>query len=358
MSEGKNRARIGFIGAGWWATSNHMPLFQEREDVELVAVCRLGQRELQQVKDAFDFEYATEDYHDLLDNCDLDGVVVASPHTLHYEHARAALERGLHVMCEKPMTILAEHARELVRIADEKNAHLLVPYGWNYKPYIQQAKRLMDETGIGTIEYALCHMASPIRGLLSGEGMKMDEVSGQAGGTLFSPDPATWADPHVAGGGYGHAQISHSSGLMFWLSGLEAETVFSMMTAPGAEVDLFDAASVRFRTGAIGTISGAGAVPAHRPFHMDIRLFGTEGMFLLDAERARLELRRHDGNDVVVDVAPDAGEYECSGPAHNFADLILGKTSMNWSPGWAAMRSVEMLDAAYRSAISGRAEPV
>jgi predicted dehydrogenase len=358
MSERNDRARIGFIGAGWWATSNHMPIFQEREDVDLVAVCRLGHHELQQVKDAFHFEYATEDYHDLLENCDLDGVVVASPHTLHYEHARAALERGLHVMCEKPMTILADHARELVRIAEETNVHLLVPYGWNYKPYIQQAKRLMDEIGIGTIEYALCHMASPIRGLLSGEGMRIDEVGGQAGGTLFSPDPATWADPQVAGGGYGHAQISHSSGLMFWLSGLETETVFSMMTAPGAKVDLFDALSVRFRNGAIGTVSGAGAVPTHRPFQMDIRLFGTEGMFLIDAERARLELRRHDGNDVVVDVAPDAGEYECSGPAHNFADLILGKTETNWSPGWAAMRSVEMLDAAYRSAISGAAETV
>ncbi len=40
------KARVGFIGAGWWATSNHMPILAARDDVELVAVCRLGKLEL------------------------------------------------------------------------------------------------------------------------------------------------------------------------------------------------------------------------------------------------------------------------------------------------------------------------
>ena len=90
------RARIGLIGAGWWATSNHLPVLQRREDVDLVAVCRLGAEELQQVKSRFGFDYATEDYVELLEHCELDGVIVASPHTLHYEHAKAALEKNLH----------------------------------------------------------------------------------------------------------------------------------------------------------------------------------------------------------------------------------------------------------------------
>ncbi len=354
----QKKARLGFIGAGWWATSNHMPVFAERDDAELTAVCRLGKEELQQVQQAFGFAYATEDYHDLLNNCELDGVVVASPHTLHYDHARAALEKGLHVMCEKPLTTRAEHARELVRLADEQSVELLVPYGWHHKPFIQHAKQLMDDGGVGTIEYVLCHMASPIRGLLSGEGMDVAEVSGQSEGTMFNPDPATWADPQVAGGGYGHGQISHSAGLMFWLSGLRSEIVFSMMTAPGAQVDLYDAITTRFTSGAVGTVSGTGTVPTHRPFQVDIRIFGTEGMLLLDAERARMELRRHNGVDEVADVAPDGGAYECDGPPNNFVDLILGTTDVNWSPGEAAMRGVELLDAAYRSATSGVAEAV
>jgi predicted dehydrogenase len=132
------------------------------------------------------------------------------------------------------------------------------------------------------------------------------------------------------------------------------------MSTPGARVALYDAISVRFAGGAIGTISGAGTVPPHgrSVYQVDLRIFGTDGIMLLDCERARLELRRHDGTTKKLDLAPDAGNYSCDGPLHNFIDLVLGKTTMNWSPGAAAMQSVCLLDAAYRSAASGRAETV
>jgi predicted dehydrogenase len=355
MSDGK--ARIGFIGAGWWATSNHMPLLAARRDVEMAAVCRLGADELAQVQQRFDFGMATQDFRELLE-VDLDGVVVASPHTLHFEHARAVLERGLHLMCEKPMTTRAAHARELVKLAQERGVTLLVPYGWHYKSFVQRAKALMDGGAVGRIEYVMCHMASPIRGLLSGQGLDLDEVSGASEAPLFSPDPATWADPERAGGGYGHAQISHSAGMLFWLTGLRAERVFSVMSAPGSRVDLYDAVTVRFTDGAIGTVSGAGSVPTDQSFQVDLRIFGDEGMLLLDCERARLELKRHDGAHEVVDVDPGSGGYQCDGPPANFVDLVLGRTETNWAPGEAAMRGVEMLDAAYRSAASGCEEVV
>src|SRR4029077_17699439 len=138
------KAHLGFIGAGWWATANHMPLLAQRADVELTAVCRLGAAELQQVKDRFGFRCATESAAELVNHPGLDAVIVTSPHTLHHEHARLALERGLHVMCEKPMCTQGKHARELGRLAKEKGVHLLVPYGWHYKPFAQQAKKWMD----------------------------------------------------------------------------------------------------------------------------------------------------------------------------------------------------------------------
>ena len=130
------------------------------------------------------------------------------------------------------------------------------------------------------------------------------------------------------------------------------------MTAPQSRVDLYDALSVRFAGGAIGTISGAGTVPptGTAQYQVDLRIFGSQGLLMLDCERVRLELRRHDGRSERMDLPPDAGAYSCDGPPHNFVDLILGKTTVNWSPGEAAMRSVLLLDAAYRSAGSGEAE--
>jgi predicted dehydrogenase len=352
------KARLGFIGAGWWATANHMPILARRDDVELAAVCRLGRAELRQLQDRFGFPFATESAAELVNHPDLDAVVVSSPHTLHHEHARLALERGLHVLCEKPFCTRGEHARELVRLARDRGLHLVVPYGWHYKPFVQQAKRWMDAGAVGTVQYVLCHMASPIRDLLQGKPFQTDASSGQAGGGLFQPDPNTWADPAVAGGGYGHAQLSHSTGMLCWLSGLMPESVYALMVAADSRVDVYDALSVRFAGGAIGTVSGAGTVPAvgPAPYQVDLRIFGSEGLLLLDCERARLELRRHDGRIERLDLAPDAGAYSCDGPPNNFVDLVLGKTAVNWSPGEAAMRSVMLLDAAYRSAVSGQAE--
>lgn len=352
------KARIGFIGAGWWATANHMPLLASRTDVELTAVCRLGADELERVRQAFGFRYATEDYRAMLDTVELDAVVIATPHSRHYEPARAALERGLHVMCEKPFCLRAEEARDLVALARERGRHLLVPYGWHYKPFIQQAKGWMDAGLVGEVEHVLCHMASPIRRMLRGQRWLHEIPGGQAGEMLFEPDPATWSDPEVAGGGYGHAQLSHATGLLFWLTGLRAREVYALMTAPESRVELYDALAVRFASGAIGTVSGAGSVPEDRPFQVDLRIFGSEGMLLLDCERARAEVRRHDGRSETIALEPDAGGYECNGPPNNFIDLVLGKSDINWAPADAAMRSVELLDAAYRSARSGQPETV
>ncbi|MCI0379784.1 MAG: Gfo/Idh/MocA family oxidoreductase [Gemmataceae bacterium] len=354
------KARLGFLGAGWWATANHIPLLAQRGDVELAAVCRLGATELQQVKDRFGFRFATESADELVRYPGLDAVVVCSPHTLHHAHAKLALEKGLHVMCEKPFCTKAEHALELVRSAHEKNLHLLVPYGWHYKPFIQQAKKWLDAGAIGAIQYVLCHMASPIRDLLQHGRFQAERVSGQAADVLFQPDPKTWSDPEVAGGGYGHAQLSHSTGMLFWLTGLVPESVYALMSAPAARVDLYDALSVRFAGGAIGTISGAGTAPpiGKAQYQVDLRLFGSEGLLMLDCERARLELRRHDGRHEQLELAPDAGAYSCEGPPHNFVDLVLGKTTTNNAPGEAAMRSVQLLDAAYCSAQSGQVEKI
>ncbi|MFL5340044.1 MAG: Gfo/Idh/MocA family protein [Gemmataceae bacterium] len=352
-----SKVRLGFIGAGWWATANHIPVLAGRGDVELAAVCRLGTAELQQVKERFGFRFATESAEELVAQS-LDAVVVTSPHTLHHEHAKLALGRGLHLMCDKPLCTRADHAAELVRLAREKSLHLLVPYGWHYKDFVQTAKRWVDAGGVGRVQYVSCHMASPVRDLLQGKKFLTEGNSGQAGGVMFEPDPKTWADPNVAGGGYGHAQLSHATGLLAWLTGLVPESVFARMSAPAAPVDLYDAISVRFANGAIGTVSGAGTMPPSgmSGYQLDLRVFGDEGVLLLDLERARLELRRHDGRLEKLDLPPDAGAYDCVGPPHNFVDLIVGKTTINHAPGEAALRSVQLLDAAYRSAASGRVE--
>lgn len=340
------KVKLGFIGAGWWATVNHMPQLKQRDDVEFVAVCRLGADVLQKVKDTFGFAFATEDYRELLKQ-DLDGVVVTSPHALHYEHAKAALLSGRHVMCEKPMCLRASEAWELVDLARQRNLHLIVPYGWHYKPFVQRAKRLMDDGIVGEIEYVACHMASPTKDFFAGRG----GVPSSWTPTIATPNLDTWQVKEL-GGGYAHGQVTHSSALMFWLTGLRAAEVSCRMTSPDSQVDMYNAAHVLFDNGAIGTISGAATLPDDDKFQVDIRIFGKQGVMLLDVERERLDVRRHNGRHVHLDVPANEGAYSCETPPNRFVELIQG-WGTNDSAGDVAARSVELLDAMHRSASAG-----
>lgn len=339
------RVRIGFIGAGWWATVNHMPLLAALGDVELVGVCGADAEVLERVKARFGFEVATEDYRELVD-LDLDGVVVCSPHHLHAEHSRAALDRGLHVMCEKPMALDPVDAWDLVRRAEARGVELLVPYGWNYMPFVGPVKELVER--VGSIEYALCHMASPTKAFFGGA-----ENTVPAGWepTLVAPNPATW-QTREHGGGYAHGQITHSSGLLFWLTDLRAETVACRMSDGSAPVDLYDAAHVTFENGALGTISGAATLPDDEPFQVDIRIFGSAGAVFLDLERERARLVHHDGERIDLEMPPGSAAYNCETPPVRFIDLIRGRGT-NESPGRLGARTVELIDAMHRSAAAG-----
>jgi predicted dehydrogenase len=340
------KVRLGAIGAGWWATSNHFPLFAERDDVELVGVCGKGDG-LEAVREKFGFGFATEDATELLD-ADIDAVVISTPHDLHHPLAAQALDRGLHVLCEKPMTLHAAEAWDLAARAERAGTVFLVPYGWNYKPFTVAAKRMLESGAIGEIQYAMCHMASPTRGLFGTDPTHMLE----RWNSDTAPDPTTWSSPEH-GGGYAHGQITHSSALLFWLTGLRAASVAGRVISAGAPVDLFDAGVIRFDNGALGSLSGAATLADGDRYQVDIRLFGSEGVLMIDVERERVTLSRYDGRREELVIAEGEGDYECLVPPARFIELITGASRENNSDVTVAARSVELIDALLRSSAAG-----
>ncbi len=338
------RARIGFIGAGWWATTNNIPQIAAREDAEVAAICGLDPQVLEALQERYGVPLVTSQVDRLFEE-DLDGVVVSSPHHLHHEHAAAALRRDLHVLCEKPMALRAVDAWDLVRLAREHQRELVVGYGWNYKQPVREARRIVRAGGVGEVSYVLCHMASPTLSLFSkNEG----GAPSQWEPTVAAPQAQTWQDPSQ-GGGYADGQITHSSAALFSIANLRAAEVQARSSSGPAPVDLYDAAVVTFEGGAIGVVSGAGSLPDDDPFQVDIRIFGDEGTLLLDLERERLELRRHDGRHRSVDLEPGCGRYSAEGPPARFVELLHGRGE-NESPGDVAARSVELIEALLTSA--------
>ncbi len=349
------KLRLGVIGAGSWALASHLPNFAARDEVELVAVARHGRDALARVKDQYGFQVASEDYRDVLD-AGVDICLVSSPTGLHHEHAKAAMEAGAHVLVEKPFTIDPADAWELVETGERLGRHIVVAFGWNHRPMVREMKRLMDERGIGTVEQCTVHMASVTRELLANTGAY------PAADPDTVPEQATWTDPRLSGGGYGQAQLSHALGLSLWLTGLRASEVFALMSAPlDAPVELHDALSVRFDNGAIGTVAGGSAHlgAGDNKHQLEVRAIGSDGQVLVDVEREAAWLWRDGGDtDLRLQLSDEAGRYDCDGPPNTLVDLALGKDVVNHSPGELAARTVELLDAAYRSSRSGALERV
>lgn len=354
MTGSSGQIRAGVIGAGAWAVASHIPSLAQRPEVELVAVCRHGEHELAEISNRWGFAVASQEYADVLAR-DLDLVVISSPSALHHEHAAAALDSGAHVLVEKPFTLVPDDAWDLVDRADRADRHLVVAFGYNYRPVTQTARALLAEHGgIGQIEGLNISMSSGTRTLLLNQGAYPQAAGG------YAPDPDTWTDPELSGGGYAQAQLCHALGIGMWLTGLRARRVYATMRRPeGSRVELSDALVVDYSGGAIGSVAGTSAHPgflAERD-QLHVRVIGTAGHLDLDFDRDEVALFRPDGTDDRRQLQPGAGAYDCWGPPNALVDLILGDGD-NCSPGELGARTVELLAAAYASASSGQPQTV
>jgi predicted dehydrogenase len=344
-------ARIGIIGAGWWATQVYIPAILGNRRAELVAINRRDPTALARILDAFPGPRGYRDYREMIAAEALDGVIVGSPHTLHHEHAGAVIDAGCHVLIDKPMTTSAATARDLVERADRAGVGIAIPYGWNFTPFVDTAAQAIRAGRIGEPRHILCHLASATFDLFSGAGLS------NAANHMFQPQASTWADPDQAGG-YGWGQLSHALGLLFRLVDLRPVQVAAMRTTSPTGVDLCDAAILRFACGAQASLSGTALLPKHATRQLDVRIHGTEGALFLDMERARMDLRRFDGDDLVLDLPAGAGAYDTAQAVARFCEMCAGGPAVTEASGLIGLRSVEVLDAMYRAFRSGRAEAV
>jgi predicted dehydrogenase len=143
---------IAVIGAGNWGF-NHVRTFGQLAGCKLVAVSDLTARNLDKVRQQFPQVITSEDYTEVLDLPGLQGVVVATTAATHYPIARNALERGKHVLIEKPMTLDVGEAEELIELAERKNLVLMVGHILLFHPVVVSLKRYIERGTLGKIHY-------------------------------------------------------------------------------------------------------------------------------------------------------------------------------------------------------------
>ena len=121
-----DKAKIAIIGTGWWATQAHIPTLKDNPRAEIVLVDR-NPAALHKASTGYDISHAYTSLAEARDaHPDIRGAVVAVPHHAHYAVAREVLESGLQLLLEKPMTLYAWEAKELVELAEQKGLEILM----------------------------------------------------------------------------------------------------------------------------------------------------------------------------------------------------------------------------------------
>ena len=212
-----DKARIGIIGTGWWATTAHFPSVQAHPKAELVAAADVRPDILGKAGDKYGVANTYTDYKQMIDTENLDGVVVAVWHAEHHPVARACLESGLNVMLEKPMVLRAAHARELVQLAQRNKRELIIGYPWHFTAHTLRAREVVQSGELGRVLFVNSTFASAVLQFLRGDDKSYEAVFGYP---VHGPGDV-YADIEKSGGGQGHLQVTHSAALALFVTGLK-----------------------------------------------------------------------------------------------------------------------------------------
>jgi predicted dehydrogenase len=338
--------RVGFVGAGRWAVVHHLPGLAEHPDAELAAVFDPDASRAREVARRFGGVVA-DDVPTLLEV--VDAVVVASPPAAHHEAGAAALERGLPVLVEKPMTITAADAWDLVARADQNATPLMVGYTFEFTSTSDRVVEAVRELGDLVIVDGV--YASAMRHLF--DGSWPFDVSDP----LAVPQAATFADPRVSGGGQARGQLTHLLASALRATGCGAVAVSALFRPEGEPVDLHNVLSVDFGT-LVASIASTCALPPAHPPAWELRYVGEGGTVIHDLATGVATIRQARGD--VVELAPlaEAERYPSRAVVQRFVDVVLGRGE-NPATGRLGAEVASLLDAAYRSAADrGSPQPV
>jgi len=143
------------VGLGGWG-KNVLRAFSQCSGARLVRLCDVDAAALAAAGRNCPGAAATDDFEEVLADSGVDAIVLATPAATHAEMAGRALRAGKHVYVEKPMSLRASEARELVSLAGEKGRCLMVGHLLEYHPAVTVLKELVDGGAFGEIYYMYC----------------------------------------------------------------------------------------------------------------------------------------------------------------------------------------------------------
>ena len=143
--------KVAVIGMGMWG-KNIVRNFYNLNVLDIV--CDLDDDSLKSVQEQFPGVKVTKDFHDIINDSSITAVAVVTPSHTHFKMVKAMLEAGKNVYVEKPISTVAEEAKVLTELAEEKGLVLMVGHLLLYHPAVNRLKMLIEEGVLGELVYA------------------------------------------------------------------------------------------------------------------------------------------------------------------------------------------------------------
>lgn len=266
---------LGFIGLGKMGVS-HLSIFAAHPDVRVGGIADPSSFIRPVIEKHLGFQ-THKDYKTLIDSGEVEAVVVATPSRTHAEIATYAMERGLHVFVEKPLTLAVEESQRLTDLANAKGVANQVGYHNRFIATFRETKRLIDAGMLGTIY----------------------QITGEAyGQVVIKKSGSTWRSQKVEGGGCLHDYCSHVVDLMNFLVGPPNEVLgASLQSIYSNEVEDAVFATLGYPSGLTGQLSINWSDDTYRKMSTQITVLGTNGKITVDRQECRVYLREARGDD-------------------------------------------------------------
>ena len=328
--------RFGIVGFGLHAVRRLMPGFALAKNCQVTALSRRNQSAAQEAARRYDIGHVFASTADLCRSKEVDAVLVTTPNSAHLDDVLASVAAGKPVLCEKPMGMSAAECRRMVEAARQANVLLGVAHVFRFEESVGRFRERVALGEIGTPAFA------------------RSEFSFMAG-----PDHGrTWIyDPSIAGGGpLADIGVHCIDSLRYILQDQVVRvSARALSHRQVQEIEVAAALTLEFSRGTLGTVLCSFIADYRTP----LELIGDSGTLRADnclnvEKPVVLELHRG-GATVETETVSNRLAYALQADA--FAAAVEGKAEFP-VPGEEGWQNQEILDAAYRSIQSGKAEPV
>lgn len=310
------------IGLGKMGLS-HAAIVGAHPQVNMVAVCDTSSMILDAFK-KFTEVNVYDDYKEMIEKESLDFVVVATPTRFHYPMVKYALEKGIHVFCEKPFSLTVKEGDELVKIANEKWLVNQVGYHNHFIGTFRELKRLLKAKVLGDIVHFVGEAYGPV-------------VVKEKGGT--------WRSKAEEGGGCLNDYASHVLNLIQEIIGRPVKASGSLVKSiysKGVEDAVYG--SLILENGVSGVLSVNWSDDTHRKMSTSVTVIGKNGKIICDATEIKIYLKEADKKaglekgwniKYITDFAIPVNFYlrgeEYSAQIDNFIDCIINKKNSEYN---------------------------